>query len=83
MRYIEQYVSLIIRIIYRSIAVDDKVTYSVDSPLTGTIDGILYFQDGSRLEFTALPRRRLGRAAFSIRRSRPIGHRARAGSYPE
>lgn len=52
MRYIEQYLSLIIRTIYHSIAVDDKVTYIGDSPLTGTIDGILYFQDGSRLEFT-------------------------------
>ena len=52
MRHIEQYLSLIIRIIYRSIAIDDRVTYTADNPLTGTIDGTLYFQDGSRLEFT-------------------------------
>jgi hypothetical protein len=63
MRHIEQYVSLIIRTIYRSIAVDDKVTYAVDNPLTGTIDGTLYFQDGSRLEFTE---------QVSLRARRPV-----------
>ena len=52
MRHIEQYLSLIIRLIFRSIAVDDKITYTVDNQLSGTIDGTLYFQDGSRLEFT-------------------------------
>lgn len=52
MRHIDQYLALIIRLISRSLTVDDRVSYTVDSPRTGTIDGVLYFQDGSRLEFT-------------------------------
>jgi hypothetical protein len=68
MRHIEQYFSLIIRTIYRSIAVDDKVTYIVDNPLTGTIDGTLYFQNGSRLEFTEHVSLRSGRPVKQIYR---------------
>jgi hypothetical protein len=63
MRHIEQYFSLMIRTIRRSIAVDDKVTYTADSPLVGTVDGTLYFQDDSRLEFTE---------QVSLRARRPV-----------
>jgi hypothetical protein len=66
MRQIEQYFSLIIRTIHRSIAVDDKVIYIVDNPLTGTIDGTLYFQNGSRLEFTEQVSLRVGRPVKQI-----------------
>ena len=46
-----------------AIAIDDNVTYIVDNPLIGTIDGTLYFQDGSRLEFTE---------QISLRAGRPV-----------
>jgi len=77
MRHIEQYFSLIIRIIYRSIAVDDKVTYIVDNPLTGTIDGTLYFQNGSRLEFTEQVSLQAGRPVKQIYRYQYI-HKKRS-----
>lgn len=88
MRHIEQYLNLIIRLIYRSIAVDDKVTYTVDNPLTGTIDGILYFQDGSRLEFTEQVFLRDGRPGKQVyryqylRQQRPIFRYDNAPHYP-
>lgn len=63
MRHIEQYLSLIIRTIHRSIAIDDMVTYIVDNPLAATVDGTLYFQNGSRLEFTE---------QVSLRARRPV-----------
>jgi hypothetical protein len=63
MRHIEQYFSLMIRTIRRSIALDDKVTYTAESPLAGTVDGTLYFQDDSRLEFTE---------QVSLRARRPV-----------
>lgn len=68
MRHIDQYLSLVIRTIRRSVAVDDKVTYTVDNPLTGTIDGTLYFQDGSRREFTEQISLRAGRPVKQIYR---------------
>ena len=77
MRHIEQYLSVIIRAIYRSIAVDDKVTYTVDNPLTGTIDSTLYFQDGSRLEFTEQVSLQAGRPVKQIYRYQYI-HKKRA-----
>jgi hypothetical protein len=52
MKDIQRYVSLIVSTIRHSVATDDEVTYSTDSPLSGTIDGKLYFHDGSRLEFS-------------------------------
>lgn len=88
MRHIEQYISLIIRTIRYSIAVDDKVTYTVDSPLLGTIDGTLYFQDGSRLEFTeqvSLQARRLVKQTYRyqyIKRKRSIFRYDSAPHYP-
>jgi hypothetical protein len=47
MRHIEQYVSLIIRTISRSIAIDDTVTYTVDSPLAATIEGLVFTRASS------------------------------------
>ncbi len=88
MRHIEQYPSLIIRTIHRSIAVDDTVTYTVDSSLTGTIAGTLYFQDGSRLEFTeqvSLRARRPVKQIYRyqyIRQRRPIFRYDNAPHYP-
>lgn len=77
MRHIEQYFSLIIRTIHRSIVVDDKVTYIADNPLTGTIDGTLYFQNGSRLEFTEQVSLRAGRPVKQIYRYQYI-HKKRS-----
>jgi len=77
MRHIDQYLSLVIRTIRRSVAVDDKVTYTVDNPLTGTIDGTLYFQDGSRLEFTEQISLRAGRPVKQIYRYQYI-HKKRS-----
>jgi hypothetical protein len=68
MRHVEQYFSLIIRTILRSVAVDDRVTYIVDNPLIGTIDGTLYFQDGSRLELTEQISLRAGRPVAEVER---------------
>jgi len=88
MRHIEQYLSLLIRTIHRSIAVDDTVTYTVDSSLTGTIAGTLYFQDGSRLEFTeqvSLRARRPVKQIYRyqyIRQRRPIFRYDNAPHYP-
>ena len=88
MRHIEQYLSLIIRTIHRSVAVNDKVTYIVDSPLAGTLDGILYFQHGSRVEFTeqvALQTRRLLKQLYRyqhIQKRRPIFRYDNALHYP-
>jgi len=89
MRHIEQYFSLMIRTLRRSIAVDDKVTYTADSPLTGTVDGTLYFHDGSRLEFTEQvslqarrPVKRIYRYQY-IQKKRSIFRYDNAPHYPQ
>lgn len=52
MRDIERYMDNIRSTIQRSYAIEDRVTYVTDDPEAGTIDGTLYFADGSRLEFS-------------------------------
>lgn len=52
MRNIEAYFDLIDSTIRHSGAIDYEVTYLIHDPFLGTINGILYFADNSRLEFS-------------------------------
>jgi hypothetical protein len=51
-RDISRYFDRIDSLIRHSPAVDDEVTYRQWTPTAGAINGMLWFQDGSRLEFT-------------------------------
>jgi hypothetical protein len=62
MRNILRYFDIIASIVERSGAESVEVEFEQADQMTGTIDGVLYFYDGSRLEFTetvAIERRRL------------------------
>ena len=52
MNNIESYFDRIDSLIRHSYVIDDKVTYRRLTPTSGIIDGVLYFYNGSCLEFT-------------------------------
>ena len=52
MRKVTQYFDIIYSIVERCGAIDDDVQYLQVSQIEGIVDGVLYFADGSRLEFT-------------------------------
>ena len=52
MRSIRQYFDLITSMVERSGAESAEVESTQADPMTGIVDGVVYFYDGSRLEFT-------------------------------
>lgn len=56
MNSITRYFDRIDSLIRRSICIDDQVTYQHLTASTGVIEGVLYFHDGSTLEFTEIVR---------------------------
>ncbi|MCI0391200.1 MAG: DUF6516 family protein [Acidobacteria bacterium] len=52
MRDVYQYFDLIAGLIERSGAESAELDFDPADPASGTLDGVIYFHDGSRLEFT-------------------------------
>jgi len=52
MKHIDQYMDIVASTIRHSPVMKDEVAYKIRDSASGAIEGILYFVDGSRLEFS-------------------------------